>query len=120
MIFAGEDVIFSKRESHPVIGQEDSAEVGVAIKKNAEKVEGFAFLPVGGGPEVRDGGKIRVVGSGGVDFYRESVLKIKTPEVVDDAELLVGGVIDGGETCEPVELQCGIFLEELRDFPPIA
>lgn len=119
MIFAGEDVIFAKGEAYPVVREEDSAEVGVAVEENAEEVEGFAFLPVGCGPEVGDGGVMGVIAARGVHFDCESVLKLKTPEVVDDAELLIGGVIDGGEACEPVELQFGIFLEELRDFPPI-
>ena len=95
MIFAGEDVVFSEREAFPVVGQQNSSQISVAVEKDAEKVEGFSLLPVGCRPEVGDCGEMGIVGSGCVDFYGEGVMEIEAPEVVEDAELFVGGVVDG-------------------------
>jgi hypothetical protein len=119
VVLAGEDVVLAEGVSFPVVGEEDSAEVGVAVEGDPHEVVGLAFVPVGGGPEVDDGGEAGALGAGAVDLDGEAVADGKAPEVVDDAELIVGDVIDAGETGQPVHVEVGVGLEEGGDLAPV-
>src|SRR5215467_16126783 len=44
-------VFLSQRESWPVFGQQDSAEIGMALELNTEHIVRFALHPVSAGPD---------------------------------------------------------------------
>ena len=127
VVFAGEGVIFAEGVSDPVIGEEDAAGVcaevvgdGVWVvgEADAEEVEGFAFVPVGGAPEVGDGGDFGVIAGDG-DFDAEFVAEVEAEEVVGGTELAAVGVIEAGEAAEEVELELVVVAEEGGDFEPM-
>ncbi len=56
VVFQRHFVVFAERVADPVFGAEDAAEVRVADEVHAEEVEDLALVPVGGAPDVADGG----------------------------------------------------------------
>src|ERR1700753_4226448 len=49
-------------EADVVLGEQDAGQFGVAAEDDAEEVEGFALLEVGGGEEVGDGVDLGALG----------------------------------------------------------
>src|SRR5690349_17633225 len=47
-------VVFAQRMAVPIVGHQNAAQVGVVQELNAEQVEDFTFVPVGGPPDGSD------------------------------------------------------------------
>ena len=127
VVFAGEGVVFAEGVSEPVVREEDAAGVcaevvgdGVWVvgEGDAEEVEGLAFMPVGGAPEVGDGGDFGVI-AGYEDFDAELVAEVEAEEVVGGTELAAVGIVEAGEAAEEVELELGVVAEEGGNFEPL-
>ena len=80
VILERELVVLAEREAFPIVGAEDAARVaaehvvdgiGVVVEDDTDEVVGFAFVPVGGAPEVSDAGQMGIVARD-QDLYRES------------------------------------------------
>jgi len=118
VVLAGEDVVLAEGMADPVFGAEDAAEVGVVVEDDAEQVEGFAFVPIGGVPEVGDGGDVGI-GAGAEGLDGEGVAEFEAVEVVDNGHFVIGDVIDATEVGQPVELEGGVVSENLSDGSPV-
>ena len=103
VVFEGELVVFSERVADPVFGAEDPPGVRVAVEDDAEQVEDLAFVPVGGGPDIRDGGQVGVVALDAhlhgyfVADFPDSVRAVGRQcgvEIIDQREALVIEVVD--------------------------
>ena len=111
VVFLGENVVFAEGEAHPVFDAEDAGEVGMAREKDAEHVEGFAFMPVGGRPKIVDGGNAGLF-TGAIGFKGDGVFQFQTEKVIDDSHLFGGDIVDAGEAGQPVELESGVMAQE--------
>src|SRR5258705_13524832 len=49
-LFVAERGVLAQRPAHPVLGQQDAGEVGMAGELDAKEIEGFALVPVRSGP----------------------------------------------------------------------
>src|SRR6184192_742114 len=59
------DVVLAQREPFQGVWHQDAAQVGMAVKADAEQVPGLAFVPVGGGPDRGQAGGVWIRHRGG-------------------------------------------------------
>src|SRR5262245_61684583 len=67
IVLLNQAVFLAQREAFPLLGEENSAHVGVALELDAEHVEDLAFQPVRGGVDGGGGGRLEAVGDRGLD-----------------------------------------------------
>jgi hypothetical protein len=130
VVFLRELVVFAERIAFPVVGAEDAEQVRVAGEVDAHEVVGFALVPVGNGPDVRDGrhlwklaGLIVFPAGGEQRLDDGAVLELEAVEVIDDFDMrLVGELrgqlgigfeeVGGAQIVERVERQFRVRLQE--------
>src|SRR5574337_1527660 len=115
-------VVLPERESLPRFRHEDPPEIGMALKANAEHIEYFTLVPIGGTPDGRDAGHRFTF----LNVYLEpdSQLVLKGIEMVDHLKAgVVSKPINCGEirseehTSElqsPLNLVCRLLLEKKK------
>ena len=107
-------VVLAQRVAHPVVGQQDAAQVGVAGEGHAEEV--VAPRAPASWPPSRPPRPSGTTGAGAVGVHLEHhpVPVAVGEEVVDDLDDVPLRPVDGGQVSQAVELEPGRLLQEAR------
>ena len=95
-------IVLAQRVAVPVVGHHDAGEARVAGEVDAEEVEDFALVEVGGGPDGGDGvdGEVVAVDAGD---EADALFQRVREDMIGDLEARLGGVpVDGGDVFEEV------------------
>src|SRR5271163_1982575 len=101
----------------PMVGQHDAAKVRMVIDVDAEQIEDFALIPVGGAPYGGDGIDRRS-GTADPNFQAHAVVAGKGVQVIDDFEARLNGIaVNGGDGAKADEIQLMFQLAAYFDDP---
>src|SRR5664280_904405 len=94
MVLDQVDVVFAQRMADPVVGEQDTTQVGMTLEADAHHVPGLALVPAGGRPDVGDRGGGRI-GARHLDVELEIGVGSERIQVVDAFE--AAHVVDCGD-----------------------
>ena len=82
-------IVFAERMPYPIRWQHDAIETGMIAKNDAEQVEHFAFVPIGGAPDVADGFQLLIFRNGNNQAY--PIVMADGVQEIDDFEARIFG-----------------------------
>src|SRR5512141_1608503 len=108
-------IFLAKGMALPLVGQEDTAQVGMSLEGNPQEIERLPLVPVGRAPQTGHGGDPLPVR--GPNLQVDAQLSGDGEEVVDDLEpLLPLGKIHPAEVGKVVHPEGGLVPEKPPDF----
>ena len=130
VVFEWEFVVLAERMTFPIFWAEDATQVRMIREVDADEIVGFAFVPIGDAPDVRDARNFRQLTGDAVPPARQLHLQFApvamrvAVEVIDDfdvrlARSLLLGVglqpVGTSEIIQRIEHDVFVVMQELRD-----